>query len=97
MAKDTGVTQADLELFWTALLSMFENDRSAARGYMEVRGIYVFAHDNPLGNAPSGGLFDRVTVKRDKDVKAPREFGHYNVTQNEEAMPEGVTLVRLLG
>ena len=32
LAKQTGFSQEDLELFWEALQNMFENDRSAARG-----------------------------------------------------------------
>lgn len=94
LAKDTGATSADLELFWTALMNMFENDRSASRGDMQVREIAVFVHENALGNAPSGKLFERL--KAEKKVKAPRDFEHYEVKVNEEELPEGVTLVRLL-
>lgn len=43
-AERTGFTQADLDLFFQALASMFEHDRSAARGEMVVRGIYDFEH-----------------------------------------------------
>lgn len=95
LAKDTGVTAEDLELFWTALISMFETDRSAARGYMEVRGIYVFRHENGLGNAPSGPLFSRFAAK--STVKAPRSFDQYDIAINESDLPSGVTLVKLLG
>lgn len=97
LATDTGVSQADLELFWNAVLGMFENDRSAARGYMELKGVYVFRHENKLGDAPSGGLFSRVTVKRKEEVSAPRTFDQYDVLVDEESLPEGITLVKLLG
>lgn len=43
-AEKTGFTTADLELLFQALLSMFEHDRSAARGEMIVRGLYDFEH-----------------------------------------------------
>ena len=95
LAKDTGVTAEDLKLFWTALANMFENDRSASRGDMQIREVAVFVHENALGNAPSGKLFERLTAK--STVKAPREFGQYDVAVNDERLPEGVTLVRLLG
>ncbi|RYG41314.1 type I-C CRISPR-associated protein Cas7/Csd2, partial [bacterium] len=95
LAKDTGVTPEDLKLFWTALANMFENDRSASRGDMQIREVAIFVHDNPLGNAPSGKLFGRLTAK--STVKAPREIGHYDVAVDGEGLPEGVTLVRLLG
>ena len=93
----TGVSEADMRLFWEALVNMFENDRSAARGYMEVRGIYVFSHDNPLGNAPSGPLFARVRPTRREGVEAPRSFDHYAVAVDESSLPEGVKLTRLIG
>jgi CRISPR-associated protein Csd2 len=94
LAKDTGVSSDDLKLFWTALANMFENDRSASRGDMQIREVAIFVHDNPLGNAPSGKLFERL--KAEKNVKAPREIGHYDVTVDDQGVPEGVTLVRLL-
>lgn len=97
LAKDTGVSKEDLELFWQALLGMFENDRSASRGFMQLQGVYVFVHDNPLGNAPSGKLFERVKPRLKSGVEAPRSFGHYDVVPDESPLPEGVALVRLVG
>ena len=40
--KVTGFSQEDLDLLWQAILNMFENDRSAARGKMAVRELIVF-------------------------------------------------------
>jgi CRISPR-associated protein Csd2 len=51
LAKQTGFGEEDLELLWQALEQMFEHDRSAARGEMATRGLYVFKHDSELGNA----------------------------------------------
>lgn len=96
-AKETGVSKEDLELFWQAVLNMFENDRSASRGFMQLQGVYVFAHDNKLGNAPSGKLFERLKIKRKEGIEVPRSFEHYDVQIDESNLPEGVTLVRLLG
>ena len=36
--KTTGFSEEDLQLLWQAILNMFENDHSAARGKMAVRG-----------------------------------------------------------
>lgn len=94
LATDTGVTAEDMELFWTALYNMFEHDRSASRGFMQLQGVFIFAHENSLGNAHSGRLFSRVSLQKQKD--APRSFDDYALTINEGDMPEGVTLVRLL-
>jgi len=43
-AEKTGFTNGDLEVLFEALLSMFEHDRSAARGEMIVRGLFDFEH-----------------------------------------------------
>ncbi len=52
--KTTGFDEDDLALLWKAILNMFENDRSAARGMMAVRKLVIFKHDSELGNAPRG-------------------------------------------
>lgn len=94
LARDTGVDSNDLELFWQALYNMFEHDRSASRGLMQMQGVYVFVHDDPLGNAHSGKLFSRLTLEKKKE--SPRSFEDYQLTLNEADLPQGVTLVKLL-
>jgi len=79
LAEQTGVSQDDLERFWEALVNMFEFDRSAARGEMTVRGLWVFSHENAKGNAPAHRLFDTIQVRLKDGVEAPREFSDYNV------------------
>ena len=93
LAKQTGFGDEDLELLWKALEQMFEHDRSAARGEMFTRGLYVFKHDSELGNAHAHSLFDRIKIKRKDDVDVPRSFGDYKVTVNEADWPPGVTLI----
>ena len=96
-AKDTGVTEHDLALLWEALeWRMWEGDRSAARGLVSTRGLYVFSHDNPRGNAPAHKLFDLISVERDQAVDAPRSFGDYTVRVADEGLPQGVTLTALV-
>lgn len=97
LAKDTGASQEDLELFWQAVLGMFDNDRSAARGFMQLQGVYVFAHDNPLGNASSGSLFRRISPRLKAGIEAPRAFEQYDLEVDEVNLPGGVRLTRLLG
>ena len=55
--KVTGFSEEDLELLWQAIINMFENDHSAARGNMAVRELIVFKHDSELGNCPAYKLF----------------------------------------
>ena len=92
LAKQTGFSEDDLELLWEALGQMFEHDRSAARGEMATRGLYVFKHDSELGNAPAHALFERIQVAKNTDV--PRSFKDYDVTLNDANLPVGVTLLR---
>jgi len=95
-AEDTGVTEDDLGLFWEALARMWDLDHSAARGFMSLRGLYVFSHENPLGNAHAHELFAKLRVERKSGIEAPRSFDDYEVELDEE-MPDGVTLTRVIG
>lgn len=95
LAKQTGFDENDLELLWQALAQMFEHDRSAARGEMTTRGLYVFKHDSELGNASAHSLFDLIQVKKKSDEPA-RDFSDYTVTVNEANIP-GVSLQRKVG
>ena len=92
--KTTGFSQEDLELLWEAILNLFENDHSAARGKMAVRDLIIFRHDCELGNAPSHKLFDLVEVRRKEEVAVARCYGDYEVSVAEEALPAGVTCIR---
>jgi len=94
LAKQTGFSENDLELLWQSLEQMFEHDRSAARGEMATRGLFVFKHDSELGNAHAHALFDRVKVSRKSGVDVPRAFTDYDVTIDEVGMPAGVKLIR---
>lgn len=100
-ATDTGVTTQDRALLWEALVNAWEQDRSAARGSMSIRGLYVFTHDNPLGNAPAHVLFDRVRVTLDEAFKGTdrvaRSFGDCDVMVDDTDLPAGITLTRIVG
>lgn len=81
LAKQTGFSNEDLELFWEALQNMFENDRSAARGLMSARRLVIFEHSSLMGNSSASELFDRVKAERSTDSsKAARDFSDYRVT-----------------
>lgn len=90
--KSTGLSEEDIELLWTAIVNMFENDHSAARGKMCMRKLYVFQHDNVLGNCPSHILFEKITVKEKENI-LPRAFDDYVITV-DESMPVGVELLQ---
>jgi CRISPR-associated protein Csd2 len=93
LAKQTGFSEDDLELFWQSLNQMFEHDRSAARGEMSTRGLYVFKHDSELGNAPAHKLFERIRARRKDGVEVPRSFDDYAIDVQDSDLPTGVTLL----
>lgn len=97
LAKQTGFDESDLSILWEALAHMFEHDRSAARGEMTTRGLYVFKHDSELGNAHAHDLFARIQSKRRNGNNVARDFGDYEVLVNDANLPAGVTLQRLVG
>jgi CRISPR-associated protein Csd2 len=75
---------------------MFEHDRSAARGEMATRGLYVFKHDSHLGNAPAHKLFERITINRNDQKTPPRAFSDYTIAVDREGLPQGVELIERL-
>jgi CRISPR-associated protein Csd2 len=97
LAEQTGFDADDLKLFWDAFQMCWDLDRSASRGLTALRGLYVFSHENPLGNAPAHTLLDRIQPHKKQGVEVPRSFAHYTVEVNETEMPDGVMLTRVVG
>lgn len=97
LAKQTGFDENDLELLWQALENMFEHDRSAARGEMATRGLYVFEHESELGNAHAHSLFDRIRPQVADGITVPRGFADYRVNVDAENLPTGITFIRRVG
>jgi CRISPR-associated protein Csd2 len=70
LAQGTGFSEDDLAHLWEALLGMWDHDRSASKGVMSCRGLYVFKHvgtdsdatqrvrQSMLGCAPAQRLLD---------------------------------------
>ena len=108
-AERTGFSEADLALLFEALTSMFEHDRSAARGEMTTRRLIVFRHDSALGNAPAHSLFGRIQIGRRVDgafralddlglsnLPPARKFADYAVAVDANDLPTGVELLDLI-
>jgi CRISPR-associated protein Csd2 len=109
LAERTGFGQEDLDHVFDALKSMFEHDRSAARGEMAARRVIAFKHASALGNAPAHQLFDRVTVQRkfrgdlhalgdDRLDNAPpaRRYEDYEISIQRDGAPDGVEIIDIL-
>jgi len=110
LAKESGFSEGDLSLLWEALINMYDHDRSASKGVMSCRGLFVFKHvgtdSDPvqrqrqaiLGCAPAQKLLDLgsvISVERKDAEKSPRNFSDYQVEVHEENLPAGVELMRL--
>jgi CRISPR-associated protein Csd2 len=93
LANQTGFSTDDLELLWEALTNMFEHDRSAARGLMSTRKLFIFEHSSKMGNAPVQTLFDAIKVERLDSSKPARDFSDYEISVEYEQIPQGVTLI----
>jgi CRISPR-associated protein Csd2 len=96
LAAQTGFSEEDLQLLWEALVNMFDHDRSAARGEMSTRGLYIFKHASELGNASAHSLLRRIAPKLNDGVLAPRDWEDYQVAVNREDLPQSVEL-QILG
>ena len=92
--KVTGFSEEDLELLWEAIINMFENDHSAARGKMAVRELIIFKHSKELGDCPAYKLFDAVEVKKNDDIIYPRNYKDYTVKIHQDQIPESVEVTR---
>ena len=107
LAKGTGFSDDDLKNLWEALLNMYDHDRSASKGMMSCRGLYVFKHvgtdSDPnqrvkqamLGCAPAHKLLDKgaiVDIVR-KSTTSPRSFSDYEVVVHRDRLPAGVELL----
>ena len=92
LADQTGFGAEDLDLLWHSLSDMFEHDRSAARGQMSTRGLYVFEHASKLGNAHAHSLFERLAVTRKAGAEIPRAFSDYDVAFDGEPVTAGATV-----
>lgn len=96
LAAKTGVSREDLQLFWQALMNMWDHDHSASRGMMACRGLYVFSHANSIGNAPAHALFSRLRVQLKEGVTAARCYEDYTVILDNQDLPQEMTLTRLV-
>ncbi len=111
LAEQTGFSEDDLELFWQALINMFDHDRSSSKGVMSARKLIVFKHvgtdTNPdqrqrqakLGCAPAWQLLDLgriVQVNLREGVVSPRRFDDYEIVIYRERVPAGVELIEKL-
>lgn len=96
LASQTGFSENDLNLFWDALLNMFEHDRSAARGEMTTRKLVVFKHESTYGNEPAHKLFERLRVVRKDNPRPARTYSDYEVSLDKSGLSSEVKVIEML-
>lgn len=98
LAEKTGFSEDDLQLLWQSLINAFEHDRSAARGEMCARQLYVFKHESAMGNAPAHKLFETVSVRRinGESGSPAQSFADYQINLDSEKVPAGVSVEALI-
>ena len=91
LAKQTGFSWEDFKILCNALLMMFEDDRSAARGLMTTRKLIAFQHASALGNERAAVLFDKISFARKDPAKPARAWSDYTTTVVPTDPASGVT------
>ena len=105
LAGETGFDEEDLNLLFEAILNMYEHNRSASKGEMEVVSpLIIFKHvgtdsnldqrirQAKLGCAPAHRLFDLVEVKKKENVEYPRSYHDYTAVVHLNRIPSGVEI-----
>lgn len=105
LAAETGFDDRDLQVLFEAILNMYEHDRSASKGEMEVVSpLILFKHvgtdsdenqrhrQAKLGCAPAHRLFELVDVHRKSNVEIPRSYRDYDAIVHLDKVPTGVEI-----
>lgn len=93
LAEGTGFADSDLALLWEALANMYDHDRSASKGFMSRRGLYVFKH---VGTDTNGEQRTRQAMLGCAPAQALLDLGKVvGIGKNETEMKkDGVTSPR---
>lgn len=83
LAEKTGFSNEDADKIKQALITLFENDASAARpdGSMEVYKVYWWEHNSKLGQYSSAKVHRSLNVK--SKVGTPTQLEDYEITLEE--------------
>lgn len=81
LAEKTGFSSEDADKLKQALLTLFENDASAARpeGSMEVRRVYWWKHNSKSGQYSSARVQRTLKITRKASVDIASSFEDYDI------------------
>lgn len=83
LAEKTGFTYEDAVKIKQSLVTLFENDASAARpdGSMEVHKVFWWEHSSKLGQYSSAKVHRSLVIS--SNVEEPKNMGDYSIILNE--------------
>lgn len=82
LAEKTGFSDEDAEKIKEALQTLFENDSSAARpdGSMEVKKVYWWRHNCPMGQYSSAKVHRTLVIKEKERLEgSPKSLDDYTI------------------
>lgn len=82
LAEKTGFSDEDAEKIKEALITLFENDASSARpdGSMEVKTVYWWKHNCPMGQYSSAKVHDSLQIVKKDGIEMPRKYEDYTIS-----------------
>ena len=91
-AKKTGFSEEDLKKLFIGLNNAYTFWTSAQKGETETVKIIVFKHNSKFGNAKVNELAKCICVKLRDGVTVPIDYADYEISVDQSAIPEGVTV-----
>lgn len=91
-AEKTGLTEKDIDRIIEAIKMHPEESRSAMRGSVETKDIFVFRHSSALRNCTFGDI--RKCIKEEKRTDQPKCYEDYEIFIDEKALPKNVEVSR---
>lgn len=90
LAEKAGVTEDDIAKLEQYLMVMLDNDKSAARAGMNLRGLYRIEHQSKIGFAPSWKTTESVKVI--PLVSPSASWSDYQVTVADQYLDTGASI-----
>ena len=97
LAERTGFSNEDLDLFWRALINMFEHDRSLRVARWRRASLLCSNMKAPWATRPRMYCSMRSRSSRCREeAGAPRRYEDYRVRVDTASVPSGVTVRELI-
>ena len=96
-AKKSGLTQKDLEIYWEALMNMWEDQVTSSKKDVEARKLVVFQHCDKKGKGvcKRHENFRRVKIVKNCEEE-PRSWEDYDFSINTDDLPDGLEIIEMM-